>query len=581
LKKGKEKPMKIKSIAAISLLLFISKCAMPYVGHHAQQDKTGQFHNVIVLIPDGCGVGHMTIARWFKGAPLVQDSMSVSLVHTSCANSMITGSAAAATAFATGFKTWEGDGKARCLSMRPDSLLIPEAQELPLSQQWRPVATVLEGARLQGKAVGLVATCRVSHATPAAYASHWHTRTDEEIIMEQLVYQNLDVVFGGGYRYLFANDSAMPASSSKGRRQDLENLYEVLVTNENKIITTKEELKALSKNTRKVWGMFAESHMLHDIDRHRFAPDEPSIAEMTEKAIEILSKDPNGFFLMVEGSQVDWSSHGNDPVGTITEYIAFDQAVRIALDFARSNPDKPTLILIFPDHDNGGMSLGNYSSDYSAFKPNDMVNVIKNASLTADAVAYLIYTNMEDSEPDSAAIRNIIAENYGIDDITAHEIDTIITDLKDTLNYNLTRILGHIVSDRAGIGWTSFEHTGHDVPMFSFGLDHPPQTIDNTDIARLCARALGFDLTAINERLIVDASTLFKNATITIDTSGVEISKGMLLVNNGRTQTIFPFFKNMMIIEQDTLILEGLTLYSQKINKVFLPKQAKKLFDKH
>ncbi|MGB3341362.1 MAG: alkaline phosphatase [bacterium] len=573
--------MKTKSITAIFLLLFICKCTMPSVGHYVKQDKTEQFHNVIVLIPDGCGIAHMTIARWFKGAPLVQDSMRVSLVHTFCANSMITGSAAAATAFVTGFKTWEGDEKARCLSMLPDSLLIPKPQELPTSQQWRPIATVLEGAHLQGKAVGLVATCRVSHATPAAYASHWHARTDENIIMEQLVYQNLDVVFGGGSRYLVADDNEIPGSSSKGRRQDGENLYEALASNGYKIITTKEELNALSKNTQKVWGMFAESHMLHDIDRHRFAPDEPSIAEMTEKAIEILGKNPNGFFLMVEGSQVDWSSHGNDPVGTITEYIAFDQAVRIALDFARSNPDQPTLILIFPDHDNGGMSLGHYGGGYSAFKPCDMVDIIKNASLTADAVAYLIYTNLEDSEPDSATIHNIIAENYGIDDITAHEIDTIITDLRDTLNYNLTRIIGHILSDRAGIGWTTFEHTGHDVPMFSFGLDHPPQTIDNTDIARLCARALGFDLTVLNERLIVDASTLFKNAKITIDASGVETSKGMLLVDNGKTQAIFPFFKNMIIIEQDTLILEGLTLYSQKANKVFLPRQAKKLFDKH
>jgi len=572
--------MKKKSLVAIIILLFICKCAMSYIGHSSRQDKAKMFHNVIVMIPDGCGVAHMTIARWFKGAPLVQDSMEISMVHTFCANSMITGSAAAATAFATGFKTWEGDEKARCLSMRPDSLLIPQPQELPLSQQWRPVATVLEGARVQGKAVGLVATCRISHATPAGYASHWHSRTDEHIIMEQLVYQNLDVVFGGGYCYLVADDKEIPGISSKGRRQDGENLYETLTSNGYSIITTSDELNTLKQGTQKVWGMFAKGHMLHDIDRQTFAPDEPSLAEMTEKAIEILSKDPDGFFLMVEGSQVDWSSHSNDPVGTITEYIAFDQAVKVALDFARSKPEEPTLVLIFPDHDNGGMSLGNYISNYSAFKPCDMVNVIKNASLTADAVAYLIYSSLNDSQPDPAAIRGIIAENYGIDDITAREMETIIADLKDTLNYDLITIIAHMLSDRAGIGWTSFEHTGHDVPMFSFGLSNPPQTIDNTEIARLCARALGCDLTALNERLIADAGTLFKNATITIDTTSVETSKGMLVIDNGKTQAAFPFFKNLMIIEQDTLILEGLTLYSKKTNKVFVPRQAKTLLDK-
>jgi len=137
-----------------------------------------------------------------------------------------------------------------------------------------------------------------------------------------------------------------------------------------------------------------------------------------------------------------------------------------------------------------------------------------------------------------------------------------------------------LLSDRAGIGWTTFEHTGHDVPMYSFGLIRPPKTIDNTDIARVCAQAMGFDLGALNERLIVDASKLFADAAIIIDTAGVEASKGMLLVDNGKTHAIFPFFKNMMIIDQDTLILEGLTLYSKKINKVFVPRQARALFNK-
>ena len=540
--------MKIKSIATILVLSYICTCSAIYIEHNAESEKPKTFYNVIVMIPDGCGTGHMTIARWFKNAPLIQDSMDISLVHTYCANSLITGSAAAATAFATGFKTWEDDEKARCISMRPDSILIPQPQELARTQQWRPAATVLEGARSIGKAVGLIATCRISHATPAAYASHWHARTDEHILMEQIVYQNLDVVFGGGYSYLVADDTEIPGASSKGRRQDKENLYEVLTGNGYTIITTKDELNDLSSQTKKVWGMFAQSNMLHNIDRARFAPDEPSIADMTKKAIEILSQDPDGFFLVVEGSQVDWSSHGNDPAGTISEYIAFDKAVGIALDFAESNPQKPTLILVFPDHDNGGMSLGSYESGSDIFQPSDMVDPIKNASHTADAVAYLIYTSINDSGPDSARIHDIIADNYGILDITAAEMDTIIKDLNDTLSYNLARILGHMLSDRAGIGWTTFGHTGHDVPMFSYGLEHPPKTLENTDIARICAEAMGFDLSAINERLIVDASLLFADAEIIIDTFAVNGNDGDLIIIDGKKQAGFPFFKNIMIM---------------------------------
>jgi alkaline phosphatase len=557
----------------------MSACAVQYSGETRAPAKEKTFANIIVMIPDGCGVAHMTMTRWFKGEPLAQDNMSVSLVRTYCANSVITGSAAAATAFATGFKTWEGPEKARCISMQPDSLLIPVPRELDPAQQWRPAATVLEAARLQGKAVGLVSTCRSSHATPAAYAGHWHDRNDELILMEQLVYQNLDIVFGGGYSYLVAGHTEIPAFSSKGRRQDNENLNTVLTSNGYTIITTRDELNALSSQTAKVWGMFSQSHMLHDLDRGRFAPDEPSLSEMTAKAIEILNQDPDGFFLMVEGSQVDWSSHGNDPVGTITEYIAFDKAVEICLDFARANPEKPTLVLVFPDHDNGGMSLGNYTSVYNAFRPEDMIDVIKNASHTADAVAYLIYSDAADSGPDTARIHNIIRDNYNIDDITASEMDTIIKDLNDTLHYDLAMILGHMISERAGIGWTTFEHTGHDVPMFSYGLENPPRTIENTDIARLCSGALGIDLEAVNNRLINDADILFENCRVMIDTSGVGKSNGTLFIDNGKTKAILPFFKNIMVMEQDTVHLEGLVLYSKKINKVFVPRQAKTILD--
>lgn len=543
----------------------------------AEKNGPEIFHNVIVLIPDGCGVAHMSIARWYKGSPLAQDNMDVSMVHTYCANSMITGSAAAATAFATGFKTWEGPDKARCVSMRPDSLLIGQPEELPSSQHWRPAATVLEGARLAGKAVGLVATCRMSHATPAAYASHWHARTDENILMEQMVYGNIDVVFGGGYAHLIDTDAMIPGTNLPGRRDDHEDLRDILSSRGYEIITTRDELDVLLPETRKVWGMFATGHMNHDIDRHRFAPDQPSLLEMTRQAIRILSQDPDGFFLMVEGSQVDWASHTNDPVGTITEYIAFDQTVAAALEFARSSRE-PTLVLVFPDHDNGGMSLGDRETEYGSFQPAHMVDVLQRASLTSDAVAWLVYTNTDNARPDPDTIRHII-EQYGLNDLSQGELDTIIADLKDTLRYDLPRLLGHMLSRRAHIGWTTFDHTGNDVPMFSYGLNRAPKTIENTDIAYLCARSMGFDLQALNERLIVDAEKLFDRATVTLDTNGVSTSNGQLMVEQDDKHAIFPFFKNIMIIDQDTLLLEGLTIHSINTHTVYLPKQTKHLFD--
>lgn len=569
----------LKALASIVLVLCGSLicCAK----HYAAQREVERFHNVIALIPDGCGVAHMTIARWFKGAPLAQDSMDVSLVRTFCANSMITGSAAAATAFATGFKTWEDSEKAKCLSMCPDSLLLPQAQELLVSEQWCPVATVLEGARLAGKAVGLIATCRVSHATPAAYISHWHSRDNNGVIIEQMVYGDIDVVLGGGMRYLVDASMHVPGSSSKGGRRDGEDLYQVLRSNGYTVVTDRDGLNTLEPNARKVWGMFADNHMVHDIDRSKLAPDEPSIAEMTRKAIELLSKNPTGFFLMVEGSQVDWSSHDNDPVGVVTDYVAFDQAVSVALAFAKSHPEQRTLVLVFPDHDNGGMSLGRRNMNSYAFKPPDMCNVLRNASLTADGVEVLIWNSARNVGPNADSIKRIVAQYYGIADLTDEETEAILTELADTLGVNLRTVIGPMLSERAGIGWTTFDHTGNDVPMFSYGLSRVPQTLDNTEIAHLCTHAMGFDLSDVNDRLIVDAGELFDDATLMIDTSGVEMSKGHLIVEKDEKKAVFPFFKNIMIIGQDTVALEGLTLYSLKAHKVFLPRQAKSLFDAH
>jgi len=562
-------------LSLIMLLLggLLLSCTRQYI----TQDETETFHNVIVLVPDGCGVAHMTAARWYKGAPLIQDSMDMSLVRTYSANSMVTGSAAAATAFSTGFKTWEDSKKAKCLSMRPDSLLLPEPQELTASEQWRPAATVLEGARLAGKAVGLVATCRVSHATPAAYASHWHSRDYDNIIMEQIVYQDVDVVFGGGFRYLIEADSQIPGSASKGARRDGEDLHEVLLSKGYDLITTKEELSELGLDTKRVWGMFAGSHMVHDIDRQLFGPAQPSLAEMTEKAIEILSRDQDGFFLLVEGSQVDWASHDNDLVGMVTDYVAFDDAVKIAVEFAKSDPGQRTLVLVFPDHDCGGMSVGDRDIDYYTFRPEKMVDLVKKADLTADGIAMLMRDRVDCS--DEETIQEMMAQYCGIDDLTTEELKSIQGELADTVYGYLNEVIGPMLSRRAGIGWTTFGHTGSDVPMFSFGFDMAPRVTDNTQIAHLCAHALGFSLGDVNERLFADAELLFDDATVTIDTAGVEKSMGKLIVEEGEKRALFPFFKNIMVMGQDTVSLEGLTIYSLKARKVFLPGQARRLFD--
>ena len=156
--------------------------------------------NVVVLIPDGCDQSVLTAARWYKqyvlkdDEPLALDKMGVTgMVKTFMANSVITGSAAAATAFATGEKT-----TARFLGVGPDPDLYPNLTGFSSTiAPYAPIQSVLEAAKLRGKAVGLIATSRITHATPAAYACHIQDRGMDNEIMEHLVYQDLDVVFAG------------------------------------------------------------------------------------------------------------------------------------------------------------------------------------------------------------------------------------------------------------------------------------------------------------------------------------------------------------------------------------------------
>ncbi|MCR4414840.1 MAG: alkaline phosphatase, partial [Thermoguttaceae bacterium] len=174
----------------------------------------------------------------------------------------------------------------------------------------------------------------ITHATPAAYLAHVPRRTLDDDIMEQAVYQNVDVAFGGGRQYL------LPANAG-GKRADGENLLDVLKTRGYQIVQTRDEMRRVTSG--KVFGPFAMLHMAPEIDRPHLAPHEPTLEEMTRKAIDLLAQDPEGFFLMVEASQVDWACHANDPAHLLSDLLMFDRAVAAALEFARK--DGRTLVL--------------------------------------------------------------------------------------------------------------------------------------------------------------------------------------------------------------------------------------------
>ena len=276
--------------------------------------------NVILMIGDGMGPAQVTLARLSCGSSLNMDSMKYGgLVKTQSADSTITDSAAAGTALATGFKTNNG-----MISTLPDGT---------------EVQTILEAARKIGKATGLITTVSITDATPAVFGSHIASRKGQADIAPQLIEHKIDVILGGGKVYW------IPKSQDQSKREDERDIIAEAKSAGYSFVDTREGL--LSANGR-VLGLFQLGGLTTE-------SPEPTLAEMADKAIQTLSSDRDGFFLMVEGGQIDYRCHDNDAPGAIKQTLDFDAAIGKVLDFARSKGN--TLVIVTADHETGGMTI--------------------------------------------------------------------------------------------------------------------------------------------------------------------------------------------------------------------------------
>lgn len=317
----------MKKIIIVSIIFSI--CAKTLIGSeiHTRYPLLPAHLNVnkvIVLIGDGMGLAQVVATRIKKyGAMgrLTMELMPVTgLCNTYSADALITDSGASATAFATGKKTNNG-----YIS------ISPQKEKLP---------TLLEICKANGFATGLVATSAITHATPAAFASHAVTRNDESSIAEQLLANRVNVLLGGGQSYF------LPRSDRRSERPDNRDLIREAEELGYRFVQNKEELNAVYDTL--VLGLFQSGHL-------RCTPDEPSIADMTLKAIELLNTNSKGFFLMSEGSQIDWKCHDNNISEMIEHVLQFDKAIKVALDFALQ--DSHTIVVVLADHETGGLGI--------------------------------------------------------------------------------------------------------------------------------------------------------------------------------------------------------------------------------
>lgn len=315
----------MKYIFSIIPLLLFSTCTQQQINNVEASQKAGEVKNIILLIGDGMGVTQISAGMYMNGNTLNLERCKVVGLHKpSASNSLVTDSAAGATAFACGKKTYNG-----AIGVGPDK---------------QPIKSILEYAEEKGLATGLVATSTITHATPASFIAHVEQRKMMEEIAADFMKTEVDLFIGGGKKY-FDN------------RDDKRNLSDELRAKGYFISDfVTDELKTIEFPKDKNIGYFTANENPLPAYQGR---DYIGIA--AEKAINYLDqKNDNGFFLMVEGSQIDWGGHANNSDYIVTEMIDFDNAIKAALDFAEK--DGNTLVVITADHETGGYAINKGST---------------------------------------------------------------------------------------------------------------------------------------------------------------------------------------------------------------------------
>ncbi|MGF2618182.1 alkaline phosphatase [Rossellomorea vietnamensis] len=526
--------MKKFKLALILILLFsIIFFAIPPSCLFAETSEK----KVIFMVMDGTNSDVVTLARWYKGSPLYLDSILTGGVRTYSAQSVITDSAAGGTAMATGFKT-----KADYIGMIPDG------------ESSRPAVSLLEAARLKGFGTGIVSTSPVQHATPAAFSAHVKNRDEFSDIAEQQVYQGMDVVLGGGLAWLhsgedrrMANDDGM-LKTKESARKDKEDLLQVIEEKDYQVIADGSELDGRSAG--RLWGSFADEDMAYDFDRAALLPEQPSLAKMTSAAIERLDDSGKGFFLFVEGSKIDWAAHKNDPIGMISEVLAFDKAVGEAIEFAKR--DGNTMVIAVTDHGNSGLTIGNGSTDKNYFNQpvDEIIEPLKKARLTVKGASSQL-------EKDHSNLKEVLA-SYGLQDHSEDEFCRVkkagsVTELEDEM--------AAMLSKRASLGFTTHGHTGEDVFLYAYGPGKPTGLKENTDLAGSVSDFLDLNLAGLSD-WYVDAREYYeaRGYETTINRSDKHNPKFVAVNDQERLE--FPENKNLMIRNGAEVELQAVNVYN-------------------
>ncbi len=471
----------------------------PRTGGWGPDGKPLGKRNMIFMVSDGMGPTSLSMTRSWRqfssGLPiddiLVLDKHHIGNSRTRSSSSLVTDSAAGATAFSCGFKSYNG-----AISVLPDHT---------------PCGTVLEAAKKAGYMTGLVVTTRITDATPACFAAHANRREYEDLIAEQLVGHYplgrvVDLMIGGGRCHFVPN-----TTEDSCRADD----KDIVAMAQDKYgftyVDNRKDFDDLNPNSVKLplLALVARTDIPYEIDRVHVSDVYPSQAEMAQfalKALAAATKDSDkGFFLMVEGSRIDHAGHANDPGAQVREVMAHDKAFSEVLDFLEKD-DTEGVLVSTSDHETGGLATARQLHEaypmYHWFP-----SVLDNATHSTEYLAhewntYLSSNDVRPSRKDqSSKLRDLIASGLGITDTTDDEVTAIIDAVPTWPPFYL---FSDMISRRAQIGWSTHGHSAVDVNIYASHPSHAPGLIgnhENIEVGQFIAEYLDLDLDVVTKEL--------------------------------------------------------------------------------
>lgn len=423
-------------------------------------NKGKKAKNIIMLVSDGMSSGTLNMADIYLSRKTGNGSLWLNLyrenkitrglMDMASASSIVTDSAAASSSWGSGFRVKNGSL----------NIGVNNEEYLPIWQKFKR----------HGKSAGCVTTVPITHATPAGFCVSNKSRNSQPEIALQYLEQGFEVLLGGGQKYFDAS-----------KREDKKDVYQLYKEKNYQVVTTKEELNK-SDTTKKILGVFDDDALPYSVDYNNsdsLKKNIPTLAEMTQKAISILNQNPNGFVLQVEAGKVDWAAHANDIAGLLFDQIAFDETIKVALDFAEK--DKETLIIITTDHGNANPGII-YGS-----KANSNFDSIEKYKTSNESLLNSFSANTSTSD-----WKEIVNDKLGItlldDDIAFLKKYYEGLKKEDDGLYNYRNLpyktFAEIQKKYNSIGWISMDHSADytEIAMFGPGSEKLKPFIKNTDL---------------------------------------------------------------------------------------------------